>query len=462
VPAAAVTPRAAPELLDAIAARVYAEASASASGEVAGSRLPAIFREFKEFTPRSNWLGFYTLRALTEALVARRPELRITDQEDWNVAVALPAVAPSQNGGAAGNGAPPVPITNGAAAELRGRIVEVVRGVVAEAREPVVLSRVAHAVVKALGPVVLESHWAGAGTFKQLLERIDDLGLTVTVLPQPGYIFDPARHAAPAVDEGGEGRPENLAGLPDRLVAFIRRISEATGTPRLSPAQYAVLFELIAKEVQKAPYDPNWTPKLVRDQAQERGENISRLSASFVLRGIGFTGYHYRRTGTDEAPALARAFHGNVINLLRTAQVVLTGEELGLLDEWLLSGAAHPAAEPEPLAPTGAAPPLPEPAEASPPPASAADDASDPTPEPEPAAPAPAAELAWSPDWLQADEADDGADELPWLSSDLSAIPEPAPAAEPAPPAVVEAAPPPSASPPAWLFPPFSSGGGRG
>lgn len=329
-------PKASPELLDAIAARVYEEASAS--GEVAASRLPAIFREFKEFTATSRWLGFHTLRGLTEALVARRPELRMTEEEEWDVVVDVPAAAPAQPGRR--ELAPAPAQANGGAAELRGQIVEVVRGVVAEAREPVMMARVAHAVIKALGPVVLESQWAGAGTFKHLLEQVDDLGLTMVPYPQPGYIYDPERHDPPS-QEPAEVRPENLAGLPERLSGFIRRIAEVTGAPRLNPAQYAVLFEVTAKEVEKAPYDLTWTSKAVRDQLLERGENISRLYVSFVLRGIGFSGYQYRRAGIEEAPQVARAFHGNVIKLLRGAQVVLTDEELRLLDEWLLSTPDH-------------------------------------------------------------------------------------------------------------------------
>ena len=310
---AASTAQAAPSaLLDAIARRVYEEASST--GMVPGSRLPAIFREFKEFTPRSNWLGFYTLRALTENLVARRPELRITDEEMWSVA----ADAGRQAVGA------PVQVTpsgNGSAAELRTRIVEEVRKFVMNADAPVVMARVAQAVVQSVGQVVLDSRWAGAGTFRQLLEEEPYLGLEMVSSPQPGYLFDPTRHEAPVA---GEVRYENLEEVPEPLSSFIRRIAELTEVPRLNPHQYRVLFEVIAREVQRsASYDPVFTSKAVRDQMLERGESVSRQYAAFVLRGIVFTGYRFKRTGVDEAADIARAFRGNVLNLLRSAQWVL-------------------------------------------------------------------------------------------------------------------------------------------
>src|SRR6185295_7614761 len=56
------TPRADPELLLRIADKVRERAGAS--GELVATDLPAIFREFPEFTPDSNWLGFYSLRAM--------------------------------------------------------------------------------------------------------------------------------------------------------------------------------------------------------------------------------------------------------------------------------------------------------------------------------------------------------------------------------------------------------------
>jgi hypothetical protein len=320
-------PAAPATLLDAIARRLYEEASGS--GEVPAARLPEIFREFREFTPHSNWLGFFTLRGLTEALVARRPELRMTEDEAWKVVVDV-SDAPVPAAGVQ----PPL-AANGDGGDLRARIVEAVRQFVRGADAPVVMARVAQHVTQVVGQRVLETRWAGAGTFRNLLEGVSDLGLVMVSSPQPGYLYDAGRHTPPE-PPSSDTRPANLEGLPEELVSFIRRISDLTDTPRLSPRQYAMLFEVIAKEVERTPYELTYTSRIVRDQMLERGETVSRQYTSFVLRGIYFVGYRFQRTGVDEAPALAHAFLKNVLNLLRSAQVVLTEREHELLREWLL------------------------------------------------------------------------------------------------------------------------------
>jgi hypothetical protein len=320
-----------PALLEAIARRVYEEASAG--GAVEGSRLPEIFREFKEFTARTDWLGFLTLRALTEKLVSLRPDLRLTEGQVWSVMVDVPrpaaaAAGPAPVANGNGNG-------NGDLAELRAAMIQAVRQMVGKSDAPMVSAAVAQKVIAAVGQAVLDTRWAGAGTFRNFIESVDDLGLEVLWTPEEGYIYDPERHAPPQ-PRRADSRPANLEGLSEELASFIRRIADVSDTPRLSPHQYAVLFEVIAKEVQRTAYELTYTSRVVRDQMLERGETVSRQATAFVLRGIVFTGYRFRRTGVDEAPDLARAFRGNVLNLLRSAQVVLADGELALLDQWLL------------------------------------------------------------------------------------------------------------------------------
>src|SRR6185295_15063433 len=84
------TPRADPELLLRIADKVSERASAS--GELVATDLPAIFREFPEFTPDSNWLGFYSLRAMANAVVRARGDLSMHEGDPWRVRVRMDGV----------------------------------------------------------------------------------------------------------------------------------------------------------------------------------------------------------------------------------------------------------------------------------------------------------------------------------------------------------------------------------
>lgn len=90
-------------------------------------------------------------------------------------------------------------------ARLREKVLGIVREIVAGSRTPVLLARVSQQVVNRLGQQVLESQWAGAGSFKRLLQNTPDLGLEISTQPEPGYIFDPQRHSHPQASR--EQRP---------------------------------------------------------------------------------------------------------------------------------------------------------------------------------------------------------------------------------------------------------------
>lgn len=69
---------------------------ASVPGGIEAHMLPAVYKEFPEFRSGMHWLGFYSLRRLTEALVKRDPDLMILELDPWRVvsrSVEMPAVS---------------------------------------------------------------------------------------------------------------------------------------------------------------------------------------------------------------------------------------------------------------------------------------------------------------------------------------------------------------------------------
>lgn len=324
-----------PELLAAMGRRIYEEASSS--GTLSASELPRILREFKEFTPTSNWLGYYSLQSLTEAILAHRNDLRITDDDPWRIAVVQAAdERPAPTGGAPM--APPAePATDHTA--TRDRVVRLVARMVADSPEPVVMGKAAHAAIQDAGPMITETRWLGHGTFKNLLLSAPDLPFQVVAFPLPGFLYDPARHASPAERAAAA---DGLSELDTELASLIRRIHQLTDAPKLTPRQYSVLFRVIAKELDRAPYNLMSTGKAVRDQCVERGEPIARQSITLVLRGLGYAGYRFADP-PHRAEALANTYRGNLLNLLRQAQVTLSDDELRMLDEWLIGAPREPA-----------------------------------------------------------------------------------------------------------------------
>ncbi|HEX6040579.1 NYN domain-containing protein [Longimicrobium sp.] len=339
-PAAPVTPAVAairdPELLAAMGRRIYEEASSS--GTLSASELPRILREFKEFTPTSNWLGYYSLQSLTEAILAHRNDLRITDDDPWRIAVVQADERLAANGGApAARTAEPGPDNDA----LRDRVVELVARMVADSPEPVVMGKAAHAAIQEAGPMITETRWLGHGTFKNLLLSAPELPFKVVAFPLPGFLYDPARHASPAERAAAA---DGLSELDGEMASLIRRIHQLTDAPKLTPRQYGVLFRVMAKELGRAPYNLMSTGKAVRDQCVERGEPIARQSITLVLRGLGYAGYRFWDP-PHRAENLANTYRGNLLNLLRQAQVTLNDDELRMLDEWLVSTPQEPSAD---------------------------------------------------------------------------------------------------------------------
>ncbi len=336
-------------VLEAMAQKVYE--TVLAEGELPATGLVFIFKTFPEFTASDNWLGFSSLRYLTLELLRRRPQLRMLDGDPWRVVLAdAPAPVEVRAAETVDVVEPPLTATEALTAEqpatapvydpaLRESIIERVRQFVANAVEPVDMARAAFDVIRTFGPQVTESDWAGAGSFKLLLQGAAPLGFEILTAPnQPGYLYDPARHTPPGA-AADPPAPDKLDHLSPVLADFIRRVSQVTGTPRLAPAEYALVFTAIADDLAERPFNLTYTSKAVRDYCLDRGAAIPRKSVWFILQGITFTGHRFGRdSGADTADRLARVFRDDVLKLCEDAGLEVTADERALLDEWLLGG----------------------------------------------------------------------------------------------------------------------------
>lgn len=435
-----------------MAARVYE--TVCNDGEVAGADLPDILKDFREFRDSNNWLGFGTSQRLAEALVCCEGRLNLirmnpmmyklvlTQQlfdsgtervEQQPLVVEPPLETPVQFSGPAsrlsdrgGSNidrpasdraalraerlAPPVPRTSrtpvrtnerlarAELSQLREQVIALVTEMVSASSSPILLARASQYVVSKLGPQVLETQWAGAGSFKRLLQGAGDLGLEITTQPEPGYIYDRQRHANPAqrgsdtglaadtasqvgdlaaeLDSAQESKFEPahevdaegylLPGLPQgyedeatdeeeaedeaayeeslpSLEEFIRRVSQVTGAPDLSPQQYSLVFRGIVAELQAIAegqkiYNTYQSSKAVSDWCIENGENIPRSDVVLIFKGIIFQdGVRFgKRPGSYNALELASVVRNNIKALCRRSRLELSEYETHLLDEWIL------------------------------------------------------------------------------------------------------------------------------
>ena len=424
-------------VLKAMAARVYAVVCEE--GEVAGADLPDILKDFREFRDSNNWLGFGTSQRLAEALISSETRLQVARVNALMYKLVLKPTLPTANPVPANlapveemspafvppmspvghplqgdrNGAParrsgrparPVEPVSAAAADsderpdkidlvgLREQVVALVRELVQGSETPVLLARASQHVVSKLGHQVLTTQWAGAGTFKKLLQTVRGLGLEITTQPEPGYLFDPRRHANPsrrgqaeaaegtlATEEADEnqveavfepveaeqspypqepasrvyaeedaddedGEEEYEESLPS-LEEFVRRVGQVTGAPELPPEQYALVFHGLVAELQQIAaeekgYNTYQSSKAISDWCAERGVAISRGDVALILKGIIFQdGIRFsKRPGSYTAQELAVIVRKNIQALCRRSRLEISEFEERLLDEWILGG----------------------------------------------------------------------------------------------------------------------------
>ena len=205
-----------------------------------------------------------------------------------------------------------------------------VRRMVAKSDEPILMAKAAHDVTSSIGPQVIETRWAGAGTFKDLLQSAENLDFEIVTAPSPGYLYDPKRHDPPQE----LAKPET--DVTPELKSLIGIVYQATGTPNLLPHQYAVLFRAIAADLKVNPYNLTKTSKSVRDRCIEEGESISRSNVSFVLKGIIYKGHRFNKR--DTAIGLAKIYRDSVLARCEDVELKLDDREKKMVDAWIVGG----------------------------------------------------------------------------------------------------------------------------
>lgn len=402
-------------ILKEMAMRVFD--AARGDGQVAGADLPDILKDFREFRESNNWLGFGTSQRLAEALACSEPRLQLVRLNPMMYKIVLkpqpehietpmldipsrraaeplaaaavlahPAVEERSSRGREKSSKPDLAL-------LRAQIIDIVKELSASSTSAILLARASQHVVSKLGPQVLETQWAGAGSFKRLLQGVDNLGLEITTQPEPGYLYDPARHRHPALSRAAAdslapgaqpvseetrfeaGKQPILAQSADdafiqqekdedfeaeefeeeetqegefeeslpSLEEFTRRVSQVTGAPDLTPEQYAVVFQGMVEELKQIAqgekaYNTFQSSKTVSDWCAGQNETISRSDIVLIFKGIIFQdGVRFsKRPGSYTALDLAAVVLSNVKALCRRARMELSEYEEHLLEEWIM------------------------------------------------------------------------------------------------------------------------------
>jgi uncharacterized LabA/DUF88 family protein len=315
------------KLLAKIATRLY-DAASSPDG-IQASDLPAIYKEFPEFKQSQRWLGFSSLRGLTQALINANANLSILEEDPWRVV---------RNDQAKSFAEIEVNIPENAQVgdqqnTVRTAIGKFAQIAVRSSEEPVHMGALAQAIQERFGKHLAGSNWLGAGTFKSLLKELDLPSLRISTFGA-GFVYDIGKHTAP--ENAGQPEPDDkfAAQYPD-LATLAQKINRLTDAPYLSPEHYALMLEEIARAVNEEGYNLTKTSKTVRDRCVEKEAPIARSHVNFALIGISYSGHRFGRK-TDNARELGERLATNILNLCNSNQLPLSDDEKASVRQWIV------------------------------------------------------------------------------------------------------------------------------
>lgn len=309
-------------------------------GGIEASELPQVYKEFDEFAQGIHWLGFRSLRRLTEAIVAQRQDIAVIEEDPWRVARIPDSKRPVET--AAPAEGEPSTVASAGQEDVRAAISEWTKGIVGTSQSPVAMAALAQAMILRFGEQVSSTDWLGAGTFKNLLTELDLGNLTFSPAG-PGLVYDPACHEVPSAMQPTEyaralstGPLDNFSLRYPDLAPLARKVCQLTDTPYLMPEHYALLLRELAREMNEKRYQMSRTSKATRDRCVEQGAPVARSHVNFVLVGIGYAGHRLGQNLPESPIRLGDALVRNTINLCQSAQLNLTEEETSQIREWLV------------------------------------------------------------------------------------------------------------------------------
>ncbi len=326
------------KLLKRIADHLY-DAAASPTG-LPGNDLPEIYKEYPEFKQGNHWLGFYSLKRLTQAVVDQRKDLVMIDDEDsWRVTRQVFATWLYSND----EKSKTIQTLPASSQDLRGEVVAWIKNLVGASPTPISLGALAQSLSQKFSDQEINSNWLGAGSFKNLLRQLDLDGLMISsgAPDSPGYLYDPARHTLPThaqeeVEAIQKPLEDTFAVRYPELSPLAQKIHQLTDMPYLMPEYYGLLFREIAREVNERGYQMTQTSRTVRDRCIERGAPIARSHVNFMLTGLYYAGYRLGSHKPEDPVKLGEVMVENTFNVCRAAQFELSEPEREQVREWLL------------------------------------------------------------------------------------------------------------------------------
>lgn len=201
-----------------------------------------------------------------------------------------------------------------------------VRKAYLDAERPINLARFSSDVRSSgIGPT--DSLWFGTGSFVKALQRVD----LPNVQFSQHYLWDSARHSAPAPSAPTPSAPARSTPLP----AAVTQFAEVTGMPRIPSDNWPIVYQTL--EVYAATHVFNFTEasKWSRDQAAERGLDIPRSAFTFAIRASQDGGANLNSDPSPIATEIAHAMFNSVLRRADLAGLEVAQQEKCELAAWI-------------------------------------------------------------------------------------------------------------------------------
>ncbi len=159
--------------------------------------------------------------------------------------------------------------------------------------------------------------------------------------PQAEVRREVPRAGAPITPPVAPAPPQRSAEQATAIQQSIARIHEACQAPALAPAEYRVLFDVMAQEISSNGLQGAQTLGNITQRAREFGLDLKRDDLRFILEVVSESDPWFEQGAS--ANLFAGRFRNFVVARCRSQGLALSADELDLVEAWFSSQPAQPA-----------------------------------------------------------------------------------------------------------------------
>lgn len=229
-------------------------------------------------------------------------------------------------------------------AAQRAVILALLRQLVAGSAAPLHLPGLGKRIHRLGGDWVRQSRFGGAGTLAKLIEGAE--GLALEAGPGGGWLYDPARHERPSLEQ-----PGLASSLPDDPLAhLLARLRVAIGpgqdVPQLGPEAMDFALRRLAGMLPREGAPGPEQRAALASEAIAAGLDVPARSVEALVAWLNRARFDWRATPEPETPArLGRALFAELTRAAAAAGARLPPDMLAALRDWIGLG-PRPGAEP--------------------------------------------------------------------------------------------------------------------